>query len=318
MLKKVLVACLSVAVLAGVAFAAKYPTKKINFIVPFAAGGGTDAVARKVADVLKKELGQDIVVINQVGGSGAVGMTDGSKKKGDGYNVTIVTRELSWLYQMKLAPVTPNDFKAVGLVNEDPAVLLVRKDSKFKTVKELVDYAKKNPGKLKFASTAKPNFYLLAVEINQGISFNQIPYNGAAEALPALLGGHVDLTMMSPGEAFAQIKDGSLRALAVASDVRFAGLPNVPTFKEQGMNVITGTWRGLAVPKNTPDDIVKILSDALSKTVNSDDFKNFMSTRNFGVRYLNSIDFQNFMNTDSQNLKAVVEEIQKQNSAAAK
>ncbi|MDR3244435.1 MAG: tripartite tricarboxylate transporter substrate binding protein, partial [Elusimicrobiota bacterium] len=251
MFKKLAIVCLAaavVAVAAGVSFSAKYPTKKINFIVPFAAGGGTDAVARKVADQLKRELGQDIVVINQVGGAGAVGMTDGSKKKGDGYNITVVTREVSWLYQMNLAQITPNDFKAIALVNEDPAVLLVKKDSPFKTVKDLVAYAKKNPGKLKFASTAKPNFYLLALEINQGVSFNQIPYNGAAEALPALLGGHVDLSMMSPGEAFAQIKDGSLRALAVASDVRFAGLPTVSTFKENGMNVITGTWRGLAVP----------------------------------------------------------------------
>jgi tripartite-type tricarboxylate transporter receptor subunit TctC len=315
MFRKLLTGCLATAVIAGISFAAAYPTKKINLIVPFAAGGGTDAVARKVADGLKKELGQDIVVINEVGGGGAVGMTDGAKKRGDGYNITVVTRELAWLYQMKLAQVTPNDFKAVGLVNEDPAVLLVRKDSPFKTVKDLVNYAKKNPGKLKFASTARPNFYLLALEINQNVSFNQIPYNGAAEALPALLGGHVDLSIMNPGEAFSQIKDGSLRALAVASDVRFEGLPKVPTFKEQGMNVITVTWRGLAVPKNTPDDIVKILSDALSNVVNSKDFKDFMSQRNFGVRYLNSSDFQNFMNTDSQNLKSIVLEIQKQNAA---
>jgi tripartite-type tricarboxylate transporter receptor subunit TctC len=300
------------------ATAVAYPTEKINLIVPFAAGGGTDAVARKVADMLKTELGQDIVVLNQVGGGGAVGMTDGSAKKADGYNVTFVTRELSWLYQMELAQITPDSFKAVALVNEDPAVILVKADSPYQTVQDLIADAKANPGKLKFGSTAKPNFYLLALEINQGVKFNQIPYNGAAEALPALLGGHVDLTMMNPGEAIGQIQAGTLRPLAVASDVRFAGLPDVATFKELGIELVTGTWRGLAVPKDTPAEVVAVLEAATDKVVNSEDFKTFMAERSFGVRFLNSADFQKFMNDDSTNLQAVVTEIKAQAAAEAK
>lgn len=294
-----------------VATAGDYPNKEIRLIVPFAAGGGTDAVARSVSKLAEEELGKPIVIFNKVGGSGAVGMAEGAKSRPDGYTVTMVTRELSWLYQLNLSPVKPADFEPICLVNEDPAVLLVSKNSPYKDARELIETARQKPGSLKFGSTAKPNFYLLALEIDQKLSFNQIPYNGAAEVLPALLGNHVDLTLMNPGEAIAQIRAGELKALAVCSEQSFAGLPGVPTMKELGYNVITGSWRGIAVPKNTPEDVKKVLREAYGKAVKNPAFTKFMDERTFGIRYIDGDDFMKFMTDDSKNLTGIVDAIKK-------
>lgn len=303
------VLCLGVA--SGVG-AGEYPNKEIRMIVPFAAGGGTDAVARSIAKLAEAELGKPIVIFNKTGGAGAVGMAEGARSRADGYTITMVTRELSWLYQMNLAPVKPDNFEPICLINEDPAVLLVGKNSPYKTAKDLIEAARLRPGSLKFGSTAKPNFYLLALEVDQDLSFNQIPYGGAAEVIPAILGGHVDMTMMNPGEAWAQIKAGELIPLAVCSDNRFAGLPDVPTMKEFGYNVSTGTWRGIAVPPKTPTDVKEKLIAAFDKAVNSEEFQNFMEDRRLGVRYIPGDGFMNFMKEDSENLQGIVEAIKKQ------
>lgn len=312
MKKLALLLCtLLVAVFASTAMAADFPAKNVKLIVPFSAGGGTDAVARALANVAEKYLGQPVVVINKTGGSGAVGMTEGAMSKKDGYTVTMITREIAWLPQMGLAQITPDNFDLVGLVNQDPAIVLVRPDSRFKSVKEIVEATRKDPQSIKFASTAKPNFYLMALELNQDVTFNQIPYNGAAEAIPAVMGGHVDFTMVSPGEAIAQLKAGQLVGLGLCSDVRSPALPDVPTLMEQGMDVVTGTWRGLAVPKDTPEAARKVLEEAFAKAVADPEFVQFMEKRNLGIRYMSSADFKAFLDSDVEQLTQIVEAVKK-------
>lgn len=290
----------------------KFPEKNIELIVPFAAGGGTDAVARALASAAEKYLGQPIVIVNKTGGSGAVGMTEGAKSKPDGYTVTMITREIVSLPLMGLAQITADDFDLIANINQDPAIVLVKSDSKYKNIKELVDDAKKNPGKIKFASTAKPNFYVLALELNQGVKFNQIPYNGAAEAIPAVLGGHVDFTITNPGEAVAQIKAGQLRPLAVMAEKRFEDLKDVPTAIEEGINVVSGTWRGLAVPKGTPQEVKDILTKAFEQASKDQQFVDFMKKANLGIYYLNAEEYKKFIQEDTILMSKIVEEIKKQ------
>ncbi len=298
--------------LATTAVASDFPAKNVKLIVPFSAGGGTDAVARCLATVAEKYLGQPVVIINKAGGSGAVGMTEGAMSKKDGYTVTMVTREIAWLFQMGLAQVKPSDFDAIALVNEDPAVVLVRPDSNYDSVAALIEAAKADSANVKFGSTAKPNFYLLALELNQGVTFNQIPYNGAAEAIPAVMGSHVDFTMVNPGEAISQIQAGQLKALGVCSDARLAGLPEVPTMTEQGYPIVTGTWRGLAVPKGTPSEVRVTLENAFAKAVEDPEFKDFMEKRKLGIRYMDSEQFSEFMEKDSSGLTGIVEAVKAQ------
>lgn len=295
--------------MAACAFAKAYPSKNINMIVPFSAGGGTDAVARKLGSLMEKELGTSVVIVNKTGGAGAVGMTFGATQKKDGYTITMITREIVSLPLMNLSPISYKDFELVSLVNMDPAVVLVEKDSKYQTLDELLADAKANPEKIKFASTAKPNFYALAIENEAGVKFNHIPYNGAGEVIPALLGKHADFSLMGPGEAIGQLKAGQLRALGIMADARIESLPDVATLKELGHDVVSGTWRGIAVPKGTSPEIVAALDAAIKKSVESDEFKDFMNNSTFGIKYLNGKDFETFIIDDTATIDSIVKSL---------
>ncbi len=286
--------------------AADYPTKNIRLIVPFGAGGGTDAVGRTIANSAKDILGKNIAVMNRTGGAGAVGMSFGAQQKPDGYTLTVVTREIASLPQMGLMRHTADDFKLIRMVNLDPAVVLVAADSSYNTINDLIAAAKKAPGKLKFASTAKPNFYLMALEKHQNIKLNAIPYNGASEAIPALLGKHTDVTMVTPGEAISQLRSGQLKALGVMSNERISYIPDVPTLKEQGVDVTTGTWRGIGAPKDTPDEIIEILGKALDQAMASEEFKTFMEKGAMTIHNMDAEKFTQFVKDDAKALGELI------------
>ncbi|MCX2789331.1 tripartite tricarboxylate transporter substrate binding protein [Vibrio sp. Sgm 5] len=289
------------------AIAADYPTKNIRLIVPFGAGGGTDAVGRTLANSAKDVLGQNIAVMNRTGGAGAVGMSFGAQQRPDGYTLTVVTREIASLPQMGLMRHDASDFKLIRMVNLDPAVVLVHKDSPFNTINDLIAEAKKGEGKVKFASTAAPNFYLMALEQNQGIKLNAIPYNGASEAIPAVLGKHTDVTMVTPGEAIAQLRSGQLKALGVMSDERIEYIADVPTLKEQGVDVVTGTWRGIGAPKNTPDEVIETLGKAFDEAMASAEFKEFMEKGAMSIHNMDAEAFTRFVDEDSKALAKLIQ-----------
>ena len=288
-----------------------YPKKNITLIVPFGAGGGTDTIARKLASIAEKDLGKSIVVVNRTGGAGAVGMTDGAKSRNDGYTITMVTREIVSLPILGLSQVTMDDFEPVILANFDPAIVLVNKDSAFNNINDLIAAAKAEPKKIKFASTAQPNFYALTLEKNQDVQFNHIPFNGAAETIPAVLGGHADFTIVGPGEGKGQLDAGTLKPLGIMSANRIQGFDDVPTLKEQGVDVTSGTWRGIAAPKGTDPEIIAKLSETFTNAVNADEFKEFMANGGFFIQYLNSNDFKKFDQDDTQVLSEVLKDYAK-------
>lgn len=294
--------------LSTTAMAADYPAKNIRLIVPFGAGGGTDAVGRTIANSTKDILGKNIAIMNRTGGGGAVGMSFGAQQKPDGYTLTVVTREIASLPQMGLMQHDASDFELIRMINLDPAVVLVSKDSPYNTINDLIDEAKKQPGSLKFASTAAPNFYLMALEKDQGIKLNAIPYNGASEAIPAVLGGHTDVTMVTPGEAISQLKSGQLKALGVMSDERVEYIPEVPTLKEQGIDVVTGTWRGIGAPKGTPDEVIETLGEAFDTAMASDEFKSFMEKGAMTIHNLDAEEFTAFVEQDTTELGKLIKE----------
>ena len=290
---------------------AKYPSKPIQLIVPFAAGGGTDAVGRILAESMKNVLKQDVVVVNKIGGAGAVGMNEGLRAKPDGYTVTMVTREVSSLPLLGQAPFKTLDFKYVGNVNSDPAVVTVSTDSPYKTIEDLMAAMKANPGKLKFAASAAPNFYAIQFSLESGLTFITVPFQGAAPAMIEILGGRADFGIYNPGEIKAQVEAGKLRALAVMAGKRVEGMKDVPTFKEKGLNVIAGTYRGLAVPPQTPDAVVKVLETALAQAVKEPKFVEFMNSSFLGIDYRNSADFVALVEADMKALKPVADTINK-------
>ncbi|UPR25089.1 tripartite tricarboxylate transporter substrate binding protein [Vibrio cyclitrophicus] len=287
--------------------AADYPSKNIRLVVPFGAGGGTDAVGRTLANSAKDLLGQNISIMNRTGGAGAVGMSFGAQQRADGYTLTVVTREIASLPQMGLMRHTADDFKLIRLVNLDPAVVLVAADSPYNTINDLIKEAKEKPGSVKFASTAAPNFYLMSLEKDQGIKLNAIPYNGASEAIPAVLGHHTDVTMVTPGEAIAQLRSGQLKALGVMSEERIQYIPDVPTLKEQGIDVVTGTWRGIGAPKDTPDAVIEKLGAAFDEAMASEEFKTFMAKGAMTIHNLDDKAFTEFVAEDTKSLTQLIQ-----------
>lgn len=284
-----------------VAFAASYPNRPITVIVPWAAGGGTDRVARQVADLLKNELGVPVTVVNNAGGGGAVGHGAGARSTADGYTITNLTLEIANIHWLGLTDITYRDFKPIYQFNEDASAVMVKADAQWKTVHELLDYIRENPGKLLFSGSGAGTIWDLARIglLNEvGIPIDAItwvPTGGAAPSIVELLGGHVDVITCSLAEAAAQVEAGEIRVLGVMSDMRLPAFPDVPTLKEQGINWSAGTWRGFAVPKNTPDDVVAILEAATEKVVNSAEYQDFMAKTGFGIRLRNAKEFGEFM-----------------------
>jgi len=290
---------------------AKYPSKAIQLIVPYAAGGGTDAVGRVLAESLKTILKQDVVVVNKIGGAGAVGMNEGLRSKPDGYTITMVTREVAILPLLGQAPFKTLDFKFIGNVNVDPEVVVVSPDSPYKTIEDLIAAMKANPGRLKFAAASAPNFYGIQFSQEAGVNFVTVPFQGAAPAMTEILGGRSDFGIYNPSEIKAQVEAGKLRPLAVMAEKRVDGIKDMPTFKERGLNILCGTYRGIAVPPQTPDDIAKVLENAVAQAVKDPKFVDFMTKSYLGIEYKNPADFKAMVEADMKVLKPVADSINK-------
>ncbi|HLO12919.1 MAG TPA: tripartite tricarboxylate transporter substrate binding protein [Pseudoneobacillus sp.] len=289
-----------------------YPTKQIELIVPYAAGGGTDSVARAFADAAKNHLSQPMGVVNKVGGGGAVGMTEGSSAKPDGYKVTLVTVEMVTLHNLGLAAFTPNDFTPVARLNADPAAITVSADAPWNTVDEFIEYAKQNPGKIRIGNSGSGAIWHLAalsLEEKTGAKFNHIPFEGAAPAVTALLGGHIEAVTVSPGEVASQVENGKLKILGVMSADRLEKYQDVPTLKENGIDLEIGTWRGLAVPKDTPQDVVDVLKETAQKVTEEQSFQDVLSNMNLGLSYADNEEFQNQINKEDESFKAIIDKL---------
>jgi tripartite-type tricarboxylate transporter receptor subunit TctC len=281
--------------------AAWAPNRPIQLVCPWAAGGGTDRIARMVAILLEKELGQPVTVVNRTGGSGAVGHTAGATAAPDGHTITIVTVELAMMHWMGLTPLTYREFTPATLLNIDAAGVQVATNSEWMTLKQLLDYVKANPGKAKASGTGKGGIWDLAragMLKTAGIPESAMPWvpsTGAATGLQELVAGGVQVVTASLVEGRPLIDAGKVRALANMAEKRDPAFPNVPTLKELGLNWTMGAWRGIALPKGTSPDIVAVYDKALDKIAKSKEFVDFMNAGPFGILYKPSAEFGKFL-----------------------
>ena len=294
--------------------AAWAPNRPIQLVCPWAAGGGTDRIARMVAVLLEKELGQPVTVVNRTGGSGAVGHTAGATAASDGHTITIVTVELAMMHWMGLTPVTYKEFTPVVLLNIDPAGVQVSMTSEWKTLKELLDYVKANPGKAKASGTGWGGIWDLAragMLKTAGIPIDAMPWvpsTGAATGLQELVAGGVQVVTASLVEGRTLIDAGKVRALAHMADARDPAFPNVPTLKELGINWTMGAWRGIALPKGTSPEVVAVYEKALDKVVKSKEFVDFMKAGPFGILYKPSGEFAKFLAQQDETMGVLMKE----------
>jgi tripartite-type tricarboxylate transporter receptor subunit TctC len=287
--------------LASVAQAA-FPERPITFVVPWGAGGGTDTTARFFATMLEKELGQPVNVVNRTGGGGVVGHSAIAQAPADGYTIGMITVEIVMMHWQGLTELNPASYTALALVNADPAGFTVRADSPYKTVREFIDAAKANPGKMKASGTSQGGIWHLALAgMLNDLKLDQktipwVPSNGAAPALQDVVAGGVDVATCSLAEARPLIDAGKLRPLAVMDDKPFSLFPNVPTMKQAlGSDWTVSAWRGIGAPKGLPKDVENKLATAIKKIWDSKDFKDFAANRGYGTQWAQQADFATFM-----------------------
>ncbi|MET3838422.1 tripartite tricarboxylate transporter substrate binding protein [Bradyrhizobium sp. OAE829] len=286
---------------------AAFPERPITLIVPWAAGGGTDAVARQIAHIMERDLKQPVNVVNRTGGSGVVGHQAIATAAPDGYTFGLITLEITLMHWAGLTDLTFEKFTPLGLVNQDFAAIHVKADSPFKNVKELFAHIKANPNKVAASGTGQGGSWhvalagLMQADGVSPTSIRWVPSTGAATALTDLAAGGVDFVSCSMPEAEALIKAGRIRSLAFFSPKRAPNFPDVPTTEEAtGHKVHKGVWRGFAAPKGLPPEIAKTYEAAIKKAWDSDEFKDFMTRRGFDMIYLDAARYGEFMKADDE------------------
>lgn len=288
-------------VFAGCGTPGEYPNRPITLICPWSAGGGSDRLARQFASQLERELDVPVNVVNATGGGGVTGHARGSQARADGYTMTLVTAELAMLHWRGLTEITYEDFHPLALVNRDNAALFVRSDAPWNSLEELQNEIQEQPGLLRASGTAFGGIWHLSLGgwlIESGLSPDAVRWvslAGAGPALQELMSGGVEIVVCSVPEAQSLLDAGNIRSLGVMAPERLAGASDVPTFKEQGSNWTSGTWRGLALPTGVPQTRVEILSNAVQSVLKSQEYRSFLQSAGFGAPDLPSKKFGPFL-----------------------
>jgi tripartite-type tricarboxylate transporter receptor subunit TctC len=293
--------------LAGPAAAQDYPTKPIELVVAYPPGGGTDMTARAVADVAQKYVGQPLVVVNKPGATGTIGTQYVVSSKADGYTLLVAGgSETGSQPHFKSLPYNPvNDFEPIIRITVERFGFYVKSDSPWKTMHEFIADAKKSPEKYSYATSGIGGIHhsaVMVLEKRTGIRLTHVPNKGGAETLAAVAGGHVDVAMAAPNEAYALVQGGRVRALALVSGTRSATEPNTPTMKELGYDLVIENQKGFVFPKGTPKAITQKLHDSLKKVFDDPQFKANADKLKLELAYLGPEDFR-------KSLKSMYEQI---------
>lgn len=292
--------------------AADFPTKEVQILIPWAAGGATDLIFRALAATTGKYLGKAVVIVNRPGGGGAVGYTEGMQAKPDGYTLTAGVTPLTILPHQVTTAFSYKNFEPVLNVVSDPSMFLTRPDAAWKSLKEFLDYAKKNPGMITVGNSgAGGGVHLVAVAFEKavGVKFNHIPFSGGGPSVTALLGNHVNAVSVSPPEGIPQVQAGKLKIMALFADKRLPLFPNVATVKEEGINFTMGMWRGVIAPKGTPPDVIKILHDAFKKGMDDPVLKKNAADMSVNLDYLGPEAFGKLIASDHEFYGKLVKDV---------
>ncbi len=318
-MKKILIA--AALAFAGTALAQDpYPSKPVSVVVPFSPGGISDVIGRPFVHALGKALKQSFIVENKPGAGGGVGMAYAARAKPDGYTLMVALSSISAIpasdrlfgrppsYEIK-------QFTPIALISADPAFLVVRTDSPWKSVKELVDAAKARPGGIPYGSTGNYGTMHVGMEMfahAAGIKMNHIPYGGGGQQVAAILGSQVDAITQLPATLAGHIAGGKLRPLATFAPSRVAAYPDVPTMKELGYGEVEYyVWTGFFAPAGTPPDIIATLRRGARETMRDPEFVNAMDKLKAPIVYKDADEFATYVDADAKRLTAVIQKIGK-------
>jgi tripartite-type tricarboxylate transporter receptor subunit TctC len=305
--------------LAGAAGADEpFPARPVTIVNPFPPGGQADLTGRPLAASLERLLKQPVVITNKAGAAGAVGMQTVSVAKPDGYTVLITVPAVSTIPEVdrlfgRPPTFTREQFSPIARINADPCILVVNAELPWRSVKELLDDARRRPGEITYSSSGPYGASHVPTEMllhaAGGLKMRHLPTTGGGPATTAVLGGHAAFWMSTTGPAAPHVKSGKFRALAVSSAARHPHYPDVPTLKELGYDVEYYLWIGLFVPKATPVAAVKALRDAVKQAVDDPAFKSAMEKIQVPIAYQDADEFRAWWDADAVRLAEAVKRI---------
>ncbi len=290
---------------ATAALAQQFPAgKPVEMTVMFGAGSAADVTARYLADGMAKQLNVPVPVVNRTGGGGAIGYSHVKQQKPDGHSIIWNSNSISSTYHSGVLPFDYQAFDAVARVSVETPAIAVRADSPWKTLNELVDYARANPLKVRIGNSgtgSHTHFCSSALFATGGVKVVEVPF-GEGQAVVNLLGSRIEGVVQLPAALVSHVKSGDLRVLAVLGSKRDPVFPDVPTARELGYDVTLDMWRGIAVPKGTPRPIITKLQEAIKVTVESQQFKDAGKAIGFVPAYLAANDFSKVIASDDAKL----------------
>jgi tripartite-type tricarboxylate transporter receptor subunit TctC len=292
----------------------KFPDKPITLIVPFGVGGGMDLVARLLEKSAPSQLGQPLVIVNKPGAAGALGWNELAGAAPDGYTLGMTGVEL--ILQPLYGPTKfyyPTALDPLIQIIESPMVMVIQADQPWQNTNDLIAYARQYPGRIKFGHSGIGGIAHVAGESfakNANIHLEQVPFQSASEEMAGLLGGHIQIAFLSPASIKEQMKSGAIRALAIASEHRLTDpiFATIPTFNEQKLQVVGGSWFGIAAPKELPAEVKNTLADRLKTMINDPEFKKSITNLGLEVNYLGPKESAEKWLDDNEKLTKTVQE----------
>ncbi|WP_043540288.1 tripartite tricarboxylate transporter substrate binding protein [Salinarimonas rosea] len=280
---------------------AQYPERPITMIVAYSAGGGTDIAARTLAPFIEKHLGGDasITVLNRPGAGGEIGFTELALAEPDGYTIGFInTPNLLTIPVQRETRYELDDLAPVANIIYDPGAFSLRPDSGIDDLDGLVAYAKANPGVVTYGTTgvgSDDHLAALAFERQAGVELKHVPFSGNADVRAAVLGGHIMMASMNVSETVADAEAGNLVLLGQMARERWDGAPDVPTFEEQGYDIVMGSNRGMAAPAGVPADVLETLQAAIEAAVNDPEFREAAQEQDLALAFMNAEEFRSHL-----------------------
>lgn len=290
---------------------AAYPEKPVTMVVPFPAGGRTDLTARVVSQYLPKHLGQPVVVVNKPGAGGVLGAKEVAAAAPDGYTLGLFSTAAVTAQYTVATPTNLSDYVTISVVNIDPMALAVKYDAPWKTLADLVAYCRKNPDKVRVGMIPGASAQIFAGGFAKAANVKTIyvPFKGDADGVAALAGGHIEAHVAVPVSYKALADAKKVRILGVAAESRSTLYDDIPTFRENGVDLVIGSFHIVFAPKGTPAEIQAKLADALAKTMKESELTKQMYSANLGVAYMNQADTAQFLARQDGLYRKLIDEL---------
>jgi len=296
---------------ASPALAQDYPSKPLTMVVPFSAGGRTDVIGRIVAQHLPKHLGKPVAVVNKPGASSVLGAQEVAQSRPDGHTLGFFSTSAVTAQYTVPTPINLKDFELVAIVNADPAAIAVQEQASWRTLKELVEHARQNPYRLRIGMIpgASAQIFAAGFERAANVKMIDVPFKGDADGAIALAGGHIEVHVAVPVSYKSLIEAKKVRILAVAAEAKSPLYGNLPTFRDNGVDLVIGAFHGVYVPKGTPAAVISKLADALEKTMAAAELRDNMKEMGAGVVFLRGDAAKDYLAKQDATYRTIIENL---------